>query len=90
MTQEKVFADGFSFRRNEKAPDFVVGNLSIKADEAIQFINSHKRDGWVNLSIKYGRSGNPYIELDTFVPKSDATKPTPIVVEEEEEDDVPF
>ena len=89
MTQEKVFADGFSFRRNEKAPDFVVGNLSIKADEAIQFINSHKREGWVNLSIKYGRSGNPYIELDTFVPKSDAAKTTPMV-EEEEEDDVPF
>jgi hypothetical protein len=89
MTQEKVFADGFSFRRNEKAPNFVVGNLSIKADEAIQFINSHKREGWVNLSIKYGRSGNPYIELDTFVPKSDAAETDPIMVEEED-DDVPF
>ena len=22
---EKIFADGFSFKRNEKSPDFVVG-----------------------------------------------------------------
>jgi len=31
--EEKIFADGFSFKRNEKAPDFVVGRLSIKADD---------------------------------------------------------
>lgn len=86
--QEKIFADGFSFKRNEKAPEFVVGNLSIKADEAIQFIKTHVRDGWVNLSIKYARSGNPYIELDTFVPKKDTAEQ--VVVVEEEDDDVPF
>ena len=86
--QEKIFADGFSFKRNEKAPEFVVGSLSIKADEAIQFIKTHVRDGWVNLSIKYARSGNPYIELDTYVPKKDTAEQA--VVVEEEDDDVPF
>ena len=36
--QEKVFADGFLFKRNEKAPDFVVGRLSVKVDDAIAFM----------------------------------------------------
>jgi hypothetical protein len=65
---EKIFADGFSFKRNEKAPDFVVGRLSMKADEAVAFIRQHEKGGWVNLNIKTARSGNHYIELDTYEP----------------------
>ena len=38
MNKEKIFADGFNFKRRDNAPDFVVGNLSLKAEEAIQFI----------------------------------------------------
>jgi len=68
MTQEKVFADGFSFKRNENAPDFVVGRLSIKIDDAVAFMKENQKNGWVNISIKYGRSGNPYCELDNFDP----------------------
>ena len=66
---EKIFADGFSFKRNENAPDFVVGRLSMKVDEAIGFIKEHSKNGWVNLNIKTARSGNFYVELDTFEPK---------------------
>jgi len=55
---EKIFADGFSFKRNEKAPDFVVGRLSMKVDEAVAFIRQHEKGGWVNLNIKTARSGN--------------------------------
>lgn len=66
---EKIFADGFSFKRNENAPDFVVGRLSMKADEAIAFIRQHEKKGWVNLNIKTARSGNHYVELDTYEPK---------------------
>jgi hypothetical protein len=68
MTQEKVFADGFSFKRNENAPDFVVGRLSIKVEDAVAFMKENQKNGWVNISIKYGRSGNPYCELDNFDP----------------------
>lgn len=68
MAQEKVFADGFSFKRNENAPDFVVGRLSIKIEDAIVFMKENQKNGWVNISIKYGRSGNPYCELDNFDP----------------------
>lgn len=66
--QEKIFADGFVFKRNEKAPDFVVGRLSIKVDDATAFIKAHEKSGWVNLNVKTARSGNYYIELDTFNP----------------------
>lgn len=69
--EEKIFADGFSFKRNENAPDFVVGRLSLKVDEAIAFIKEHEKKGWVNLNIKTARSGNHYVELDTYEPKQD-------------------
>jgi hypothetical protein len=69
MAEEKVFANGFIFKRSEKAPDFVVGSMSIKIDEAIAFMREHDKKGWVNLSVKQARSGNYYIELDTFEPK---------------------
>jgi hypothetical protein len=97
--EEKIFADGFSFKRNENAPDFVVGRLSMKADEAIAFIGEHEKNGWVNLNIKTARSGNHYVELDTYEPKAAApSKPEPKKAtpkkkaQEEEEDngELPF
>lgn len=76
--RERVFADGFSFRKpTGDAPEYVVGRLSLKVDEAIDFINKHKNaNGWVNLSIMVGRSGNPYVELDTYEPKKQEGEPT--------------
>jgi len=72
---EKIFADGFSFKRSENAPDFVVGRLSLKVDEAIVFIKENEKKGWVNLNIKTARSGNYYVELDTFDPKGKVEQP---------------
>jgi hypothetical protein len=31
-------------------------------------MKENQKNGWVNISIKYGRSGNPYCELDNFEP----------------------
>lgn len=99
---EKIFADGFSFKRSEKAPDFVVGRLSMKADDAVAFIRQHEKGGWVNLNIKTARTGNHYVELDTYEPtqggaakpaaaaKPQAKAPAPAPVVEEDEDDLPF
>ena len=64
--QSKTFANGFIFKRNDNAPEFVVGKLSLKADEAIQFIKENSSNGWVNLDIKKSKEGKFYIELDTF------------------------
>ena len=98
---EKIFADGFSFKRNEKAPDFVVGRLSIKADDGVAFIRANEKNGWVNLNIKTARSGNYYVELDTYEPtqgggakpqsEKKAADPEPQVEQEAEDDgELPF
>lgn len=67
MNSTKTFAEGINFKRNDNAPDFVVGKLTIKADAAIQFIEKFSKDNWMNLDIKKAKSGKYYIELDTYV-----------------------
>jgi len=69
MAEEKIFAEGFVFKRKETAPDFVIGSLSLKLDEAVAFMRKHEKNGWVNLQVKQARTGNYYVELDTFEPK---------------------
>lgn len=70
MTKEKVFADGFVFKRKETAPDFVIGQQSIKVDAAIAFLQENEKNGWVNLDIKQSQKGTYYMELDTWEPKA--------------------
>lgn len=70
MSQEKIFADGFVFKRNEKAPDFVVGSISVKVEEATAFLRNNAKNGWVNLQVKTSQGGKYYVELDTFEPKA--------------------
>jgi hypothetical protein len=67
--EEKIFANGFSFKRNENAPEFVVGRLSMKIDDAIEFMKQNQKNGWINLDVKKARTGNFYLELDTYTPK---------------------
>ena len=51
--EEIVFADGFKFRRKHaNAPDFVLGSLSLKVDDAISFLKANQKNGWVNLGNK--------------------------------------
>jgi hypothetical protein len=93
MAQERTFADGFIFKRNEKAPEWVIGNLSIKVDDAITFLKNNEKKGWVNLNIKKGRSGNPYMELDTFEAKPKADTGAAVsdsAPEPEDEGNLPF
>ena len=66
---EKQFAKGFIFKRNNNAPEWAIGKLSIKAQEAIQFINEKNNGGWLNLEVKKSKEGKFYIELDTYEAK---------------------
>lgn len=66
--EEKIFADGFVVKRSDKAPDFVLCNLSIKVDEAVAFLNKHSVNGWVNLGCKRSQAGKFYAELDQWKP----------------------
>lgn len=74
MDNNKIFAEGINFKRNDNAPDFVVGKLTIKADAAIQFIEKFSKDNWMNLDIKKAKSGKYYIELDTYVANQNKPK----------------
>jgi hypothetical protein len=92
----KVFADGFSFKRNDNAPEFVVGRQSVKVDEAVTFLQQHQKNGWVNIDIKQSKKGTYYCELDTWEakPQGQATAPAPAPArndfEEEGTPDLPF
>ena len=89
--QEKIFANGFSFKRNEKAPDFVVGRMSMKVDDAIAFLKENEKRGYVNVNVKKARSGNFYVELDTFEPTGKAAlDPTSTGTGSVQKDDLPF
>ena len=72
MSNDKIFADGFIFKRRENAPEFVIGNISVKVEDAVAFLNANQKNGWVNLNVLNSQAGKPYIELDTFVPKKKA------------------
>jgi len=87
---DKVFAKGFSAKRNEKAPDWHLCRIGIKVEEAIQFLNEHSKGGYVNISVNMGKSGNPYCELDTYEPKPKEEKPEKPTYIKEPSDDLPF
>jgi len=87
---DKIFADGFSFKRRDNAPDFVVGNLSCKVDEAITFLKNNSKNGWVNMNVMTAKTGKNYVELDTFVPKSSGSNGSSAPVTNSVADDLPF
>jgi len=90
-TKEKVFADGYVFKRREDAPDFVIGEIGVKVEDAIAFLKKHtKSNGWVDLNVLYGRSGNPYIELNTYEPKKKGSPKKAEAEAETDEDGLPF
>ena len=72
MNEEKKLAQGFYFKKAENAPDFVIGKLSIKTDEALSFIKENTNEkGWLNLDIKQSKAGGFYLNLDNWEPKKD-------------------
>ena len=98
-TTETVFADGFFVTApREGAPEFVMGAVSLSKDKAIAFINEHANDkGYVNLDLLMGKSGQPYLKLNTFVPKVKAEDAASAVADTQEMelaeasgDDLPF
>jgi len=64
------FVNGLMAKKpNEKAPDFVKCNLSIKREDLIAWL-SEKDGDWINVQVKEsGRTGNWYAEVDTWEAK---------------------
>ena len=87
---ETTFAKGLIVKKNEKAPDYVLCNLSVKVDEFIEFLSEHNKKGWVNLSVLVGgKTGKPYAKLDTYEPKEQEQK-APAPAPDSNQDDLPF
>lgn len=70
--KEKNFAKGFWFERpHANAPSFVKGRMSVKVEEAIEWLQTHKSErGYVNMQLLLAKDGEKlYLVLDEFVPK---------------------
>lgn len=88
---EKVFAKGFYFKRREGAPSFVVGQVSIKTSEAIEFLLANQNDaGYVNLDVKQSQNEAYYIELNTYKPAGQSAQQQAPVQEPANSDNLPF
>lgn len=68
--KEKKYIKGFYGKKpNEKAPAFVLGNLSIKVDDAINFLQDNKNDkGYVNIDLLDGKDGKVSYVLNEYKP----------------------
>jgi hypothetical protein len=87
MAEEKIFADGFIFKKDEQAPEFVIGKISVKVEEATEFLKKNSNNGWVNLDVKLSQGGKYYMELNTWKPKNDTSN---VTNPNEGADDMPF
>ena len=66
---EKTFAEGIYFNdKHEKAPDFVIGSISIQYDKFIDWIAKQESNekGYIKLDIVRSKAGKPYITLNTY------------------------
>ncbi len=71
---DKEFAKGFFFKRpREGAPGFVKGAMSVKVEDAIEFLQRKKNgDGFVNLDLLQSKDGTKlYFTLNDWKPKVD-------------------
>ena len=41
MSKEKIFADGINFYQNDNAPEFIIGDIEFKVEEAIAFLKKN-------------------------------------------------
>jgi len=80
---DPIFPKGIIFKKpKEGAPEWIRGHLSFKVDEAVEFLNEHKKaDGWVNIDIKKSKEGKLYLQVDKWEPEG-STPYTPPVVED--------
>lgn len=65
---DKKFIDGLLVKPpRDRAPQYVVGHLSIKRADLIRYLDG--QDGeWINADIKIAQSGNWYAQVDDWKP----------------------
>ena len=94
---DKEFAKGLYVKPpKEGSPDWVKFSMSIKREEAIQWLQS-QTDDWINTEVKIGKSGKWYAEVwkpDPSKARSstpqEAHTSQPVTPQDDFEDDIPF
>lgn len=55
---------------SEKAPDFIMGNISINIETFKEYIEKHadyiNDKGYMNFQLKSSKQGKPYISVNTY------------------------
>jgi len=78
---DKPFAEGFFAEHkdiNGSNGVFRITKIGVKVDEAIAYLQKHRNEaGYVNLDLKTGKSGNAYVELNTYQKPSTAQSEAP-------------
>lgn len=73
MPQQDIqFAQGIFFLKpGERAPEYILGNLSIRPNDFIEWLNCQTPDetGYIRLVVKNSKNNKAYIALDTWKKK---------------------
>jgi hypothetical protein len=96
--QEKKFPEGISvFQPNDKAPEWVIANLSIRPEEFKKWLDENKEAvserGFLRLDIKNSKKGSYYLEVNTYKKQeADVVQETANAIADGEinPDDIPF
>jgi hypothetical protein len=66
------FVQGMFFNKpSDKAPDWVVGNISIKADEFVRWLEAQRPNdkGFIKIKVNESKAGKVYCALDDYEPQ---------------------
>jgi hypothetical protein len=80
MSNDINFTRGLFFNEpHEKAPDFVIGSLSISRDNFMEWLEQQEPNekGYVRVAIKRSKEGKIYCALDTYEAKGRQEQPKP-------------
>ena len=77
----KEFAQGIYFNdKHQKAPEFVVGSISIQRDKLVEFLATQKTNekGYINLDILRSKKDNkPYMVVNDYQTRKETHETTP-------------
>jgi len=80
METDKVFVNGLVSKDvADSAPSWILGKMSIKVNELINWLEKNRElqddNGWINLTVKRSqKTGKRYIEVDTWKPEKQEEK----------------
>lgn len=80
--------------KHEKAPDFVIGKLSIRVDQFREWmkahIAAHPGEEWINIDMKVSKGGKGYAVIDDWKPDNKTESAPELTDKEAFDDDIPF